>query len=67
MHIESDKDEADVTQTATPVNTTTTLNSTARMTEQECVVHQLIDDLMKSDTDDEDEVPINQLKRKHYK
>ncbi|KAK5825661.1 hypothetical protein PVK06_020519 [Gossypium arboreum] len=30
-------------------------------------VYQLIDYLTKSDTDDEEEVPINQLNRKRYK
>ncbi|KAH1091743.1 hypothetical protein J1N35_019000 [Gossypium stocksii] len=65
MHIESHKDDADVTQTATLADITTTSNSTAPMTVQECAVHQLIDDLTKSDTNDEDKMPINQLKRKH--
>ncbi|KAK5793991.1 hypothetical protein PVK06_035179 [Gossypium arboreum] len=60
------KDNDDVTQATTPADTTTTL-TIALMTEQECATHQLIDDLMKSDIDDEEEVPINQLKWKYYK
>ncbi|KAH1082262.1 hypothetical protein J1N35_022023, partial [Gossypium stocksii] len=67
MHIESYKDDADMTQTTTPIDTTTTPNSIALMKEQERVVHQLIYDLTKSNTDDDDEVPINQLKRRRYR
>ncbi|KAH1114094.1 hypothetical protein J1N35_007472 [Gossypium stocksii] len=67
VHIESKKDEADMTQTSTPTTTTTTPKSTIPMTEQECMIHQLVDDLKKSDADDEEEVPTNQLKTKHYK
>ncbi|KAK5811542.1 hypothetical protein PVK06_026883 [Gossypium arboreum] len=40
----------------------------ALMTAQEHAIHQLIDELTKSYTDDdEEEVPINQLKRKRFK
>ncbi|KAK5843146.1 hypothetical protein PVK06_005589 [Gossypium arboreum] len=39
VHIESNKDNIDVTQTATPTDTSTISKSTAPMTEQECVVH----------------------------
>ncbi|KAK5824879.1 hypothetical protein PVK06_019666 [Gossypium arboreum] len=67
MHIESHKDVADMTQTSTPATTVTTLKSTAPMTEQECAIYQLIDDLKKLDTNDDEEVAINQLKRKCYK
>ncbi|KAH1122367.1 hypothetical protein J1N35_005527, partial [Gossypium stocksii] len=61
VYVESDKDDEDVTQATAPVSTTTTL-TTAPMTEQERAVHQLINDLMESDTDKEEEMPINQLK-----
>ncbi|KAK5794112.1 hypothetical protein PVK06_035314 [Gossypium arboreum] len=59
VHIESDKDEAGMTQTSTLATTATTLKSTAPMTEQECAIHQLINDLTNLDTDDEEKVPIN--------
>ncbi|KAK5771015.1 hypothetical protein PVK06_047184 [Gossypium arboreum] len=67
VHIESDKDDVDVTQTIVPTDATTTPNSNAPLTEQEHVIHQLIDDLMKLNTAYEDEMSINQLKRKRYK
>ncbi|KAH1082328.1 hypothetical protein J1N35_022089 [Gossypium stocksii] len=54
------------TTPSTSYNTTTTRNA-APMTEQEHVAHQLINDLTKLDIDEEEDVPINQLKRKCYK
>ncbi|KAH1039087.1 hypothetical protein J1N35_040830 [Gossypium stocksii] len=48
MHVESDKDEADIVQTSTPATPATKPKSTTPMTKQERVVHQLIDDLTKS-------------------
>ncbi|KAK5842392.1 hypothetical protein PVK06_004742 [Gossypium arboreum] len=63
VHIESDDDGMDTIQT-----TAAALQSETPMTAQECAVHQLIDEITKSDTDDdEEEVPINQLKRKRFK
>ncbi|KAK5825664.1 hypothetical protein PVK06_020522 [Gossypium arboreum] len=67
VHIESDKDKANMTQTYTLATIASTLKSITSLTEQEHAIHQLIDDLRKIDTDDEEEVPINQLKRKRYK
>ncbi|XP_012472360.1 uncharacterized protein LOC105789533 [Gossypium raimondii] len=67
VHIESNKDEANITQTSTPATTTTTPKSTTPMTEQERVIHQLVDDFRKLKIDDDEEMPINQLKMKCYK
>ncbi|KAH1039231.1 hypothetical protein J1N35_040974 [Gossypium stocksii] len=47
VHIEYDKDEADMTQTSTPATTATTPKFVAPMTEQERVIHQVIDDFTK--------------------
>ncbi|KAH1114188.1 hypothetical protein J1N35_007566 [Gossypium stocksii] len=69
VHFASEKEDDDVTQAPTPVNTTTTMTPRlkASMTAQEHVVHQLIDKLTKLDFDSKDEVPINQLKRNCFK
>ncbi|KAH1056936.1 hypothetical protein J1N35_035001 [Gossypium stocksii] len=67
VHIEFDKDEADMTQTSTPATTVTILKSTTPMTKKERVIHQLINDPTKLDTDNDEEVITNQLKRKCYK
>ncbi|KAK5770997.1 hypothetical protein PVK06_047165 [Gossypium arboreum] len=55
VHIESDDDGMDTTQATTPAP-----QSKGPMSTQERAIHQLIDELAKSDTDtDEEEVPIN--------
>ncbi|KAH1047003.1 hypothetical protein J1N35_037787 [Gossypium stocksii] len=66
VHVKSEKEDDDVTQATTPTETTT-MSTTAPMAKQELAIYQLIYDLMKSNTDDEEEVPINQLKQKRYK
>ncbi|KAH1082860.1 hypothetical protein J1N35_022621, partial [Gossypium stocksii] len=42
VHVESNKDELDITQTSTPATPATIPKSIALMTEQEHVIHQLI-------------------------
>ncbi|KAH1072964.1 hypothetical protein J1N35_025292 [Gossypium stocksii] len=63
----SKKKDDDVAQTHALANTTTTPRATTPITAQECVVHQLIDELTKSDSGSEDEMPISQHKRKRFK
>ncbi|KAH1046895.1 hypothetical protein J1N35_037679 [Gossypium stocksii] len=63
VRIESDDEGIETTQTTTP-----TLQSKALRTAWEHAVHQLIDELTKSHTDDDkEEVRINKLKRKRFK
>ncbi|XP_052488633.1 uncharacterized protein LOC128041905 [Gossypium raimondii] len=67
VHVESEKKDDDVTQAPAPATTTTTLRATTPITAQERAVHQLINELTKSDSDSEDQLPLSQKKRKHFK
>ncbi|KAH1098004.1 hypothetical protein J1N35_014925 [Gossypium stocksii] len=68
MNIDSDQERKEVNHVPTPTKPTTAPKSTTPISKQDRKINQLIDNLTKLDDNDEEEVPINMLKRKqHYK
>ncbi|KAK5812845.1 hypothetical protein PVK06_028289 [Gossypium arboreum] len=71
VHIETDDEGTEeVTPTLAPLDDSITVappTSTEAMTEQDCKINSIIDEITKSDNEEED-VPLQSLKRKmHYK
>ncbi|KAH1091179.1 hypothetical protein J1N35_018436 [Gossypium stocksii] len=58
VNIESNKEGDNMNQTSAPQELATAPQTTTTIVEQDREINQLIDDLTKSD-DDDDEVPIN--------